>query len=400
MTTMKHYSYYIFAALMCCALVCCKEKSNEVIITGQLEGVEDGAILSLWTFDGYQGYLLQSDTVVNGAFRFSFADTLNQVKQLLMVSNGEGFSPARLDVWVLPGVKVKITGKDKLIHSWDVKSSVPEQKEWNKYKACTEQYDRVRQSVAIEVHSYFVEVNQFPEKREELMPKIDSLCAVSDSLFSLVMETEIDFMAQNKTYSPVWMEKYRSYANSHRAIAFSNGQRNISDEYLAKLKGLYEGMSDELKNSEKGQSIYANLFPLPVVKEGDDMVDADFWNLDGELCHLSDYKGKYILLDFWFSGCAPCIAAMPKVKEISEKYQDKLVVVAINLDAKEKWESVSKEHDIAGVNLNDFKSFDGIALRYGVAAVPTYVIISPEGKVLSIMVGAQFLRAKIEELVK
>ena len=393
---MKHYSYYIFAALMCCALVCCKEKSNEVIITGQLEGVEDGTVLYL------QGVvempLLQSDTVVNGTFRFSFIDTLDQPKSMIIMSD---YPSTIVDVWVVPGAKVAITGKNKLIRSWDVKSSVPEQKELNKYKARTEQYDSVQQLVMVELEAYFNESRESPEKREELWPKIDSLQTIYKSMDTLILEVEVDCMIENKTYSAFWMKKLHDYSNTYKAMFFSDGRLvNIPDEYVVKLKDLYEGMSDELKSSKQGQSIYANLFPRPAVKEGDDMADADLWNLAGELCHLSDYKGKYILLDFWSLGCPPCIAAMPEVRDISEKYHDKLVVAGISLDTKGTWESASKEHGVTWVNLNDFKSFDGIALRYGVMAIPTYVIISPEGKVLSIMVGSQLLRAKVDELVK
>ena len=392
---MKHYSYYILAALMCCALVCCKEKSNEVIIIGQLEGVEDGGVVALWFFDEDAGGIRQSDTIVNGSFRLSFIDTLNQTKPMVIVVEGEGFQPTVLDLWVAPGAEINITGADKMIRTWRVNSTIPEQIEFNKYKALTEQYERMLQHVWGERTSYYDELNTSPDKWEEYKPKLDSLKEVAASMYTHIMESEIDFMAENKTYSLVWM---RRFGESVKALKYAK----ISDAYIEKMKNLYEGMSDELKSSKQGQSIYVNLYPPTVVKEGDDMADTDFWNLDGELCRLSDYKGKYILLDFWAAGCGPCIMAMPEMKEVSEMYQENLTVVSISIDSKKTWKIISEEKDITWVNLNDFNGFDGIALRYGVTGIPHYVVISPEGKVMTSWAGFRegSLKEKVKEFVK
>ena len=109
-------------------------------------------------------------------------------------------------------------------------------------------------------------------------------------------------MDTNKTYSPVWMKKFDRYASGLKYT-------KISEVYVEKLKKMYEEMSDDLKNGEEGKSIYINLYPPVTVKEGDDMADADLWNPEGELCRLTDYKGRYLLLDFWSAGCGPCMMA-------------------------------------------------------------------------------------------
>ena len=390
---MKHYSYYILAALMSCALLCCKERSNDVIITGQLEGVEDGTVIVLQKIEGLQFVDLQEDTVVNGGFRISYLDTFNHSIPLIVKAKGEGFPPVWLDIWTAPGANIKITGRDKLIATWEVCSAVPEQIELNKYKDLTNEYRKKLQITTREVDLYWKEFDNFPEKRDSLKPIIDSINVIAHSLFGLIAKTEIDIMYEKEIYYPAWIVQLKWHVLSREWL-------NLPETYTNKLKSIYENLSDELKNSEQGQSIYVNLYPPTVVKEGDDMADADLWNLDGELCRLADYKGKYLLLDFWSAACGPCMAAMPALKEISAKYQDNLVVAGISLDSKEKWESMSKEHGITGVNLNDFKGVDGIAARYGVMAMPTYVIISPEGKIITVMLGSQLLREKIEELMK
>ena len=393
---MKQTFYYFSVLLMCCLLACCKEKnSNEVIITGQLEGVEDGAVITLSIIDGRMFVTLQSDTVKNGSFSFSFVDSLSHPKPMNIMGEGEGFPPTWLEIWVVPGADIKITGKDKLIRSWEVNSVVPEQIELNKYNARISQYEKASQLVMRDAYSYFDEMEKFPEKTESLRAMIDSLYAISDSVALLTMKTEIDLMDENKTYSPFWIGKLERYASGFKYT-------KLSDSYVEKLKKLHEGMSEELKNSEKGQSIQINLYPPVIVKEGEDMADADMWDVDGELRHLADYKGKYLLLDFWSAGCGPCIMAIPEMKEISEMYKDKLVVVSISSDPKETWEKVSKEKDITWVNLNDFKGENGIKLRYGVTGIPHYVLVSPEGKVHTSWsgYGKGLLKNKMEEHIK
>lgn len=51
------------------------------------------------------------------------------------------------------------------------------------------------------------------------------------------------------------------------------------------------------------------------------------WNSDGKAKTLADYKGKVVVLDFWATWCGPCIASMPKLRELTTHYQGKPVVV-------------------------------------------------------------------------
>ena len=393
---MKHFFYQIMAVAICTILVGCNQKSNEVIITGQLEEVEDGIVISLMKQEGNLLITQQSDTVKNGIFSFSFADTSTYAKAMNISADGDGFPPTWLEVWIRPGAEIKIAGKDKFIRSWEVSSTVPEQKEANKYKEQIDQYERITQSVMREAYSYWDIILESPDNvNNDLKAKIDSLYAINDSMEIIIAETEIDMMDGNKTYSRVWMDKLDGYAKSLKYT-------KISDIHIGKLKSMYESMSSELKRSEKGESIYINLYPPVIVKDGEDMADADMWDMNGELRRLADYKGKYLLLDFWSAGCGPCIMAIPEMKEISDMYRDTLIVVSISSDPKDIWKQTSEEKDITWVNLNDFKGDNGIKLRYGVTGIPHYVLISPEGKMTTSWGGYSegSLKKRMKELIK
>ncbi|RZM22071.1 MAG: TlpA family protein disulfide reductase, partial [Pedobacter sp.] len=108
----------------------------------------------------------------------------------------------------------------------------------------------------------------------------------------------------------------------------------------------------------------------------------------GKTHSLADYKGKYILVDFWSIGCGPCMAAMPEIKKLHDSMSDKVTIVSFNLDdRKENWRKGSEHAKIAWANLSDGKGTTGLAAKYGVSGIPHYILISPEGTLLDSWVG-------------
>lgn len=129
------------------------------------------------------------------------------------------------------------------------------------------------------------------------------------------------------------------------------------------------------------------------------MADADLVDLQEKKRRLADYKGKYLLLDFWSVGCGPCLMAMPELKALSDTLKDRLTVVSLNIDDKRSlWKRTSEKEQISWVNLNDDRGMTGLAARYGVNGIPHYVMISPEGTVLGHWIGYE--KGKLSEKVR
>ena len=74
--------------------------------------------------------------------------------------------------------------------------------------------------------------------------------------------------------------------------------------------------------------------------------------------------------------------SLPEMKEISEIYSEKLTIISISLDTKSRWELATNTYDMPWINIRDPKSYGGLAANYGVNGIPSYVMISPEGKVI------------------
>ena len=111
------------------------------------------------------------------------------------------------------------------------------------------------------------------------------------------------------------------------------------------------------------------------VNVGDEMADGDLYDSEGNLHHLSEFKGQYILLDFWSMGCGPCVQSIPEMEEVTAIYKDKLAVVSISGDSKENWKKFISEKSMTGNQWNELKNGrTGLAARYKVVGIPPLCI--------------------------
>lgn len=112
-------------------------------------------------------------------------------------------------------------------------------------------------------------------------------------------------------------------------------------------------------------------------------------NLERKQVSLSDFRGKWVVLDFWGSWCKWCIKGFPELKEAYAKYKGKLEIIGIdNRDTKDQWRDAVKRFDLPWVQLyNPKETAEALLAKYMVEGFPTKVIVSPQGKIMDITVG-------------
>jgi thiol-disulfide isomerase/thioredoxin len=103
-------------------------------------------------------------------------------------------------------------------------------------------------------------------------------------------------------------------------------------------------------------------------------------SLQGDSIKLDDFKGRYILLDFWFTNCPPCMRGIPKVNIIYEKFKARnLVVIGVNaIDKKMKAiEDVAIKKEMKYMVCKAPNNYENY---FNVPSFPTYILISPDQK--------------------
>ncbi len=109
---------------------------------------------------------------------------------------------------------------------------------------------------------------------------------------------------------------------------------------------------------------------------------------NGHTVHLSDYKGKVILLDFWATWCGPCKVEIPWFKDFERENKDKgFAVLGVSMD-QDGWDVVKPFAHQLDINYRIVMGDDSIAALYdGVEALPTTFLIDREGRIAAVHVG-------------
>jgi peroxiredoxin len=117
---------------------------------------------------------------------------------------------------------------------------------------------------------------------------------------------------------------------------------------------------------------------------------------------LSQHRGKYVLLDFWAAWCGPCRRENPNVVKAWQKYHAKgFDVFGVSLDKKKAdWIKAIKDDQLTWTHVSDLAYWNSAPARlYGVRAIPSNVLIDPDGVIIARNLRGAELHKKLEELI-
>jgi thiol-disulfide isomerase/thioredoxin len=186
-----------------------------------------------------------------------------------------------------------------------------------------------------------------------------------------------------------------------------------AEDRLAQSRQLWADLVEELKNDEVRTAAEARLashdgyakYQLEEAqrladKVGQPAPDWDTVDLAGESRKLEEYRGKVMVLDFWYRGCGWCIRAMPQIKELVDDFagQD-VAVLGMNTDS--ELEDALFVEKALQLNYPSVRIDNDLPEEYGVSGFPTLVIVDREGTIRDFHVGySPTLREEVGESVR
>ena len=177
------------------------------------------------------------------------------------------------------------------------------------------------------------------------------------------------------------------------------------------LELAFNGLADTYKSTRYGKNLAEKIAAGKVQQAGGPAPDFTKPDVNGKAVSLSQFRGKYVLLDFWGSWCGPCRAANPHLKELYATYKDKgfeiLGVssekVSSQAQAEKVWKEAIEKDGLTWTNVlnNEVNMKQDVVALYGIEGYPTQILLDKEGKVIAKWLGAsKELDVKLKEIFK
>jgi thiol-disulfide isomerase/thioredoxin len=169
---------------------------------------------------------------------------------------------------------------------------------------------------------------------------------------------------------------------------------HIADLPLATLENYYAGLGSKVQQSELGKYVAEEARKLRNGSPGSKAIGFSTKDINDNTLSLADFKGKYVLLDFWASWCVPCRKGNPHLKELYAKYQEKgieFIGIADDDRAEDAWKKAVEKDGIGiwkhvrrGLKYEngEFDHSTDISENFGIHTLPTKILIDPNGMII------------------
>ena len=366
-TSMRPYLLKAVALLLITNGAVAQKKAPQFVITGKVAHCTDSVVYLNYGTMGSS----KTDTVkvTNGSFTFKgqiaepvpgfiFSKTF-KVKIDLFIDNGPITVVADVDSMY----NTKVTGK----------GATQEFEVFNQ-----KLLDNRKRTIAL-----FQKAYDTKQAGDSVTAKV--LQAQADSQYSWEFKSRVAYVGEHP----------KSYVGAKELLAYT------STITLGQAIKMYDKLDASIKAANIGKEIAARIELLSKVEEGKPAQEFTQSTPDGKSVKLADFKGKYVLVEFWASWCGPCRAENPNLLKQYKLYNGKgFDILSVSLDnIKDYWLKAVEKDALPWTQVSDLKGWSNeVAVLYGIRAVPASFLIDPAGKIVATGLRGETLNQKLESL--
>ncbi|MBS1562928.1 MAG: AhpC/TSA family protein [Bacteroidetes bacterium] len=346
-----------------------QNKTGAFTLTGQVTNLKEGYVyLRYSNKDGK--YITDSAALNNGTFRFTGTLAEPTTAGFSGKTKSRGMDDPNYTMLFLEPVSMKVTVADQAFKEAKLTGSVSEQ-----------EYATLR-----------VQQNKIEKRWRIVMDTLHEVNKRSNFEYQELKDWALTpYFAERKEITDAFIQKHpASYVTAY-LLRFSR------DYSTAELQKFYAAFPPKVKQSSYGKALQTELENRKKGVPGAMAAGFSSTDINGQPISLADYKGKYVIVDFWASWCVPCRKLNPHLKELYAKYKDKgLEIIGVSDDDRdhEAWKKAVAKDDLPwkhvlrglkmtreGEKTNIDHSHD-ISDGYNVGSIPTQVLIGPDGKII------------------
>jgi peroxiredoxin len=346
-------------------------KKASYTIIGRFEGIDSGLALL------YNPYIKKLDSAFIWRGRFEFKGHADTPQFLLLRITKKDHKDFKLG-FLAENRQMNISGNIDDADNVVITGSSTQ----NEYKSFSKKFK-----------SYAEEETRLVELNDSLDAKRDKKDADS------IRKVMVSFRAKEQAF-------IKDYAKHHPSSYISAQQvcyYFIDNPIVPELETIYNVFTPAVQNSYYGKKIKDALETARTTALG--KIAPDFTQNDilGNPITLSSYRGRYVLIEFWASWCAPCRVENPNIVEAYSKFHSKgFYILGVSMDDKrDKWEEAIKKDNLSWSQVSDLKEWqNSVRVLYGVEDIPTNFLVDKDGKIIARALRGDDLMKKLHELFK
>jgi len=209
------------------------------------------------------------------------------------------------------------------------------------------------------------------------------------------------FKNERRQQEIAFIKAHPDYLVSIEALQDAIGP--LPDDILVYDK-LFRGLDKTVRNSEAGRTLRKNMDGFMAVRIGVTAPLFEAPDTTGNSIRLKDFRGKYVLLDFWASWCGPCREENPHVVKAYKQFRDKgFTIIGISLDEagkRDAWIKAIHADGLVWQHVSDLQYWNNaVAKLYSIRSIPQNFLLDPQGKIVAANLRGEALTQTLQALL-